>query len=280
MLSVFFLAGLLMFFCAVALLIISLGSTVEAVGRQDLVTQAGKAVMAIFPRSLFARYDRLLFLAGSPRDMTVSTLIGIKVIAVPIGLLAPLVLSEVTAISILRSPLVVLVFMVAAFFIPDFWLSRKSKTRQHQIRRDLPDTLDLLTINVEAGLSFDSAIGRLIDKIPGPLSEEFSRLLREIQLGRSRTEALKALISRTDVPELNSFVLAIIEADLFGISIGQTMRTQSKDMRTRRRQYAEQVALKTPVKIIFPLILLIFPSILIVVVGPAGIRIYTMLGSQ
>ncbi len=279
MLSVFFIAGLLMFFCAVTLLVIALGTTVEAVGRQDLVTQAGTAVMALFPRTLFARYDRLLFLAGSPRDMTVSTFIGVKVIAVPIGLLVPLVLSEVMAISFFRSFLVILGFMVIAFFIPDFWLSQKAKGRQHQIRRDLPDTLDLLTINVEAGLSFDSAIGRLIDKIPGPLSEEFSRLLREIQLGRSRTDALKALTARTNVPELNSFVLAIIEADLFGISIGQTMRTQSKDMRVRRRQNAEQVAMKTPVKIIFPLILLIFPSILIVVVGPAGIRIFNILGS-
>lgn len=280
MLSIYFLSGLLMFFCAVTLLVIALGSTVEAAGRHDLVTQAGAAVMAVFPRTLFARYDRLLFLAGSPRDMTVNTFIGVKAIAVPIGFLMPMVLFQLTTISFFRSPLAILGFIVVAFFLPDLWLSQKAQGRQHQIRRDLPDTLDLLTINVEAGLSFDSAIGRLIDKIPGPLSEEFSRLLREIQLGRSRTDALKALTARTNVPELNSFVMAIIEADLFGISIGQTMRTQSKDMRVRRRQYAEQVAMKTPVKIIFPLILLIFPSILIVVVGPAGIRIFNILGSQ
>jgi len=271
--------GLICFFIALGAVALFAGSLVQAGERLGSITLVGGALKQALPPGIRHRYDRMLLLAGSPRDMSVETLFGIKAVAVPAALILMAVAAAILAQPVLFSWPVLLLAMVAGSFAPDLWLSHVSTDRQQRIRRDLPDTLDLLTINVEAGLGFDAAISRLVGNLHGPLVEEFSRMLREMQLGRSRSDALRALIERTNVSELNSFVLAIIEADIFGISIGQTLRSQSREMRTRRRQNAEQVAMKTPVKIIFPLVLFIFPALLIIIVGPAGIRIASVLGS-
>ncbi len=163
---------------------------------------------------------------------------------------------------------------VAAFFVPNLWLYRKIEQRKRAISVALPDTLDLLTISVEAGLGFDAALSKVANNTRGPLSEEFFRMLQEISLGTPRAQALRALADRTDVPELNSFVIAMLQADVFGISIGKVLRVQANEMRTKRRQKAEEIAMKTPVKIVFPLVLCIFPALLVVVLGPAAISIY------
>ncbi|MDP1808149.1 MAG: type II secretion system F family protein [Actinomycetota bacterium] len=270
--------GLICFFIAFGAAVLLAGSLVQAGERLGAIALVGGALKKALPPGIRHRYDRMLLLAGSPRDMSVETLLGIKVLAIPAALILMMMAAAILAQPVLFSLPVLALVIVAGSFTPDLWLSHISTDRQKRIRRDLPDTLDLLTINVEAGLGFDAAISRLVGNLHGPLIEEFSRMLREMQLGRSRGEALRALMERTNVSELNSFVLAIIEADIFGISIGATLRSQSRDMRSRRRSNAEQMAMKTPVKIIFPLVLFIFPALLIIIVGPAGIRIATVLG--
>jgi tight adherence protein C len=149
--------------------------------------------------------------------------------------------------------------------------------RQREILRTLSDTLDLLTISVEAGLSLNASISQVVQNVPGVLSQEFARMLQEIQLGVPRSDAFRHLAERTDVDELNAFALAMIQADVFGVSIAGVLRTQAEQLRIKRRQRAEAKAQQIPVKIVFPLILCVLPSLFVVIIGPGAIRIVNSL---
>jgi tight adherence protein C len=160
-----------------------------------------------------------------------------------------------------------------AYVAPAAALDRKAQSRQEQIRRMLADTIDLLTISVEAGLAFDAALLHARRSMKGPLSEEIGRMLHEMQLGIKRSDAMRNLSDRTNVQELRSFVLAMVQADVFGVSVANVLRSQSHELRTKRRQRAEERAMKTPVKLLFPMICCILPALLVLVVGPGAIRI-------
>src|SRR5918995_1090649 len=166
------------------------------------------------------------------------------------------------------------------FMMPELWLSRRVKKRQKQILLATPDTLDLLTISVRAGLSFDGALAKVVEKVPGPLSDEFQRALAEVRVGKARRDALRDVIGRTEVPALSNFIGAIVQAEQLGVPIAKVLQIQSEQLRIERRQRAEELAAKAPIKMLFPLVGCIFPSMFIVILGPAIILIAPHLAAR
>lgn len=162
---------------------------------------------------------------------------------------------------------------VAAYFAPDLILHSRAAERQKRICQEMPDTFDQITISVDAGLGFEAAMARTARNGTGPLAEELMRVLQDIQAGMSRAQALRAITDRTDVPELRHFVAAVLQAEAYGIAIGDILRVQASELRVKRRQRAEERALKLPVKVIFPLILCILPTIFIIILGPGVIQV-------
>lgn len=199
-----------------------------------------------------------------------------------VGLASGIVWAGLGFLLLSGAPLFMLIFIgtgwALSFFGPDLRLANKISERRHAIERALPDTLDLLTISVEAGLGFEQAIDRTSDTVPGPLSEELRRMLQETRMGAGRADALRALDERTQVEALSVFIVAMLQADTFGVSIAKILNSQADEMRTRRRQSIQERAQKLPVKMLAPLILCIFPATLIVLLVPALLSILDSLG--
>jgi tight adherence protein C len=167
--------------------------------------------------------------------------------------------------------------MLGAIILNKVYLNNRIRKRKTELLKELPDAMDLLTVSVEAGLSFDSALLHVVDKSKGVLSEEFRITLKELQMGKSRREALRALGERANVDDLLTFIGSMIQADQLGVPISRILRTQAEQVRTKRRQRVEEKAMKAPVKMLIPLVFCIFPSIFIVLLGPAAIQIYQTL---
>jgi tight adherence protein C len=199
-------------------------------------------------------------------------------------LLAGVMLASTLGYIALASPstgvaIILLVGMPAiGAMYPSVRLNRQVRERHDAILKDLPDTLDLMAISVEAGVGFEGALGIVCEHFDSPLAEEFSRTLKEMELGLPRREALQNLKKRTEVPELSNFVLALTQADALGMPIGRVLKTQATEMRSKRRQWAREKAAKLPVKILFPLILFIFPPVFVIVLGPAAAKIGAVFG--
>jgi tight adherence protein C len=226
------------------------------------------------PRGESSRLRHKIELAGSPARWDVERVLAFKVLGLVFGLtlgvVGPLAagagLGVTMGVAVLLTPL--------GYFVPDLALYQTSYNRNERIRRDLPDSMDLLTISVEAGLPFDSALSQVARNTRGPLAEELFRVLQEMQIGLGRMDALRAVAERTNVPELRGFVTAMVQAEQFGIPIANVLRIQARELRVKRSQRAEEMAQKVPVKILFPLIFCILPSLFIVVMGPAAISAY------
>ncbi|HOM42931.1 MAG TPA: type II secretion system F family protein, partial [Bacillota bacterium] len=172
----------------------------------------------------------------------------------------------------------VCILLVIINIIPKFYLRHKISERQKEIERGLPDVLDLLTVSIEAGLSFDGAVAKLVEKMSGVLAEEFTIVLKEMKVGVSKKEAFKSLVERVPVPSLVTFVSSIIQADQLGVSIGNVLRIQSAQVRQKRMERTKENAMKAPVKMLFPMIIFIMPTIFIVILGPVIIKIMEAFG--
>lgn len=234
-----------------------------------MVETAAKFVTRFTPQQTLEQTGYKLELAGRPNNWSPAQFWGGRVVA-----------------TVLLGGLVFLLMMVSkqpfgkvlmygsgaaglGFIYPQIWLNRKIRTRQSEIMKALPDALDLLTICVEAGLGFDAAMNKVNEKWDDPLSMEFGRVIRDIQLGKARRDALRDMAERMDVADVTSFVAAIVQTEQLGVSIAKVLRIQSDQMRIKRRQRAEEKAHQAPIKMLFPMVFLIFPSIYIVLLGPA-----------
>lgn len=228
-----------------------------AIGRR--ITGADKA----------ERIRHSLDLAGNPSGWTVDRVVGLKVLAAVVLPILGLAYARLIGLSIFTSLFIAIVLVGLGFFGPDLYLYNRAQHRGEEIRRGLADAVDLLTISVEAGLGFDAALQQVARQTDGPLSDEFARVLREMQLGKGRSDALRGLAERTNVDDLKTFVGSMVQADAFGISIAQVLRVQTSEIRVKRRQYAEAKAQQVPVKIMLPVIINVLPCLFAVVMGPA-----------
>jgi tight adherence protein C len=237
-----------------------------------LVIGLGKTLNRLTPIGYLNAIQRKLLLAGQPGNLDAPSFIVIKVLTTIVGLVLAFFAQRVAG-SFMQRLLLLGLPILLGFFGPDAWLTRKVDDRRSTMQKALPDVLDLLVISVEAGLGFDSALARVVSTVPGPLSEEFFRMLQETRVGVSRRDAMRHLMERTDLDELRSFLLAMMQAEAFGVAIARVLRVQADEMRVKRRQRAQEKAFAAPVKIVFPLVFCIFPSLFIVLLGPAAIQI-------
>ncbi len=234
---------------------------------------------ALTPKAYAESLHLQLLRAGVPLGLKPDSILALKIVLAFAGLavFGPFaVFLLVVGAKFLG--LVCALLVPASFFMPDLWLAHLASNRLRAIRLALPDMLDMLTISVEAGLGLDGAIDKLVQNSTGPLRDEFGEVLHEIRAGVARQEAFRGLSTRAPVPEVVSFVSAIVQADVFGISVSQVLRTQAKEMRARRRQHAEELAQKAPVKMAFPLMVCMLPATMIVVAGPAIVAIAKAFG--
>lgn len=235
-----------------------------------------KRARRLTPAGRLEKLEERITLAGATDRWPLERVLAVKLIlAAALGALGALVVwtFNLSGVAVFFVPLMA----VAGFFLPEIILTIRADERQKAIQLALPDTLDQVTISVEAGLGFEAALERAARTTPGPLADELIRTLQEIRLGLSRKEAFRALAERTDVPSLRRFVFAVIQADDYGMPIANVLRVQADEMRTVRRQTAEERAQKVPIKMLFPLIFFIFPAMFIVLVGPAGIQLARLL---
>jgi len=234
----------------------------------------GRTVVRLTPFDLHTRIQEQLVLAGNPPAWDAERVVALKIIGGIVGVGAGALLMALVPISGWLKVIFVVVIGMIGYTVPSTQVKSMASKRQRTIQKQLPDVMDLLTISVEAGLGFDAALAQVTKNVPGPLAEEMSRLLQEVQIGVSRSDAFRNMSSRTNVVELQSFTLSMIQADLFGVSIANVLRAQSRELRHKRRQRAEEIAQKIPVKLLFPMIFMVLPALFIIVLGPGAIQIY------
>jgi tight adherence protein C len=230
---------------------------------------AARAMRAVSPHKRLDLIGRRIVYAGLEGRLTVEQVMVRKAVAAGIGALLGLVLHPASVPAVLMA----IALAALASFVPDVMLDSRARKRQGRIARDLPDALDLLSITVQAGLGLEQGLAVVTERLTGPLGDELRRMLREVELGVDRRNALAFLRNRTDVRELSAFVVALLQADELGMAISDVLQVQAAQVRLIRRQRAREQAAKTPVKILFPVIFGIFPALFVVTIGPGAITI-------
>lgn len=246
-----------------------------------VIKKLGEISTRFTPQRLLQETTLKLELAGNPGRIDASTFLATRFVGAAIfgGLL--LLISSLPLVDwpFGRVVLIVGIFTALGFFFPQLWLQSRINRRQNEVRKAMPDALDLLTICVEAGLGFDAAMSKVSEKWENELSIMFGRCIREVQLGKTQREALRDMADRIGLPELTSFVAAVIQSQVLGVSLAKVLRIQADQMRVKRRQFAEELAHKAPVKMIIPMALLTFPSIMIILMAPAAFQIAGAFGA-
>jgi tight adherence protein C len=246
---------------------------------RPLAGRLSGTVARITSASFADRTQKRLALAGNPGDLRVADWLGIKAIAAFVFAALFFALAAVVfGAGVTGGILMGAIGLVFGYIAPEFWLGGRVRKRQKAILIMVPDSLDLLTISVRAGLGFDAALGKVVEKLKGPLTDEFRRALAEVRVGKARRDALRDIVPRTEVSALTNFIGAIIQAEQLGVSISKVLQVQSEQLRIERRQRAEEMAAKAPIKMLFPLVGCIFPSLFIIILGPAIILIALNLG--
>ncbi|MFN3924789.1 MAG: type II secretion system F family protein [Pseudarthrobacter sp.] len=248
---------------------------VTASGKPGMLEGIGRRLT---PPAYVAFLDRLLALAGRPASMPLGKVLGSKLAIGLAGITVGIYLTAIGSTPLMKLSGLFVLFL--GYFIPDLLLYSKGQERQKAMQLELANTLDQMLISVEAGLGFEGAMARAGENGKGPLAEELVRTLQDMQVGRSRRESYTALAERTSIPELRSFVQAVVQADTYGIAISRVLRVQAKVMRVKRRQRAEEKAMKLPVMILFPLLFFIFPVLFIAILGPAVINTVVTFSGQ
>lgn len=240
---------------------------------RPILEKTAGSMVRIMPAQKKNSFQKKLMMAGNPWNLTPSEFVVVRyglVLGFPV-----LVLFILLPLGVEFSRMIMFMALAGAagVVLPDFYLKSLASKRAEEINKSLPDALDLMTVSVEAGLGFDAALVKVVEKLPGVLSMEFGRVLQEIKMGKPRREALRDLGQRANVDDLTTFLGSLIQADQLGVSIGNVLRLQSEQMRGKRRQRAEEKAMKAPIKMLIPLVLFIFPTIFIVLLGPAALQI-------
>ncbi len=234
-----------------------------------LLRGMAKFVQKFTPQQTIEEIRHKLDLAGNPNSWTVSDFLGVRGLSAVITGVLTLLLLIFTKTALAQLLLFVGIALFLGFYLPQFWLNFTIRTRQHNIQKQLPDALDLLTISVEAGLGFDAAVAKVVEKWDNELGRAFGRANQEIRVGKLRRQALRDMADRIEVTDVSTFIAAIIQADQLGVSIAKVLRIQSEQMRVKRRQRAEAEAARAPIKMLFPLVFMVFPALFIVLMGPA-----------
>ena len=248
-----------------------------------LARRVGEIATKFTPQNALNNISKQLELAGSPANLDPTMFLALQFIA---AVLFGGFLILVFAFAKIGWPLglrliIVALFFVIGFYFPQLWLGSRITRRQKEVRKAMPDALDLLTICVEAGLGFDAAMAKVSEKWENELSLAFARVIQEVQLGKLRREAMRDMSDRLGLPEMTSFVAAIIQSELLGVSMAKVLRIQSEQMRVKRRQLAEEAAHQAPIKMLIPMALLIFPALMVILLAPAGFRLmHSALGAM
>ncbi|WP_018703869.1 type II secretion system F family protein [Anaeromusa acidaminophila] len=236
-----------------------------------LLASIGEGLAGLTPKSLQKAVETRLVMAGITLGTNEFLFIwALVVILLPMGVVSGMQLVHLPMDIVWKAGLLCLIF---GALLPFVWLNNQVQARKNRIQKDLPGTLDLLTVSVEAGLGFDGALAKLTEKMKGPLVDEFGRVLKEMRMGVARRKAIGDMGRRCDVPDLSLFTAAIIQADHLGVSIGNVLRVQAVSMRERRRQRTEEKAMKAPIKMLVPLVFFIFPFLFIIILGPAVLQL-------
>lgn len=239
---------------------------------RPLLDNISKTILRVTPSEMVSSFEKKVQMAGNPFNLSIKDWLNIQVITILCFPVVTIALGYYAVAETRKIAFIILCEIGVGLLFPNLILSKKQTERQRRIINSLPDIIDLLTVSVEAGLSFDGALTKVIEKMPGPLAKEFENVLQEMKVGKQKKDALKDMAERVGVQDLTTFVGSIVQADQFGVSIGHVLRIQSEQIRQKRRQRAQEKAMKAPVKMLIPMIIFIFPTIFVVLLGPAVLK--------